>query len=130
MSTEKNTFGDYKFEEWIPESVREIIRSFWGCFGRTYEDWLDEPLAQGVSDHCYYKLYQGFRMPNTGDFVEFILRDGDKFKIVAGRYVFAWNNIGRLIDADGNVHFVSTCDRWVKWVGDSKELEEYLKQKG
>ena len=91
-----NTFGDYKFDDWVCEEVRIQIISFWGCFGRTYKDWLKDTNIRNNE-------------PNYGQFVCVIKRDG----IVKGRYIHCWNNVGRLISDTGKVSFVSTCDTFL-----------------
>ncbi len=94
-----NTFGDYKFDDWVCEDVRRQIREFWGCFGRTYKDWLES------SNSPYNKA----NAPEYGKFVCVIKRN----EIIKGRYIHAWNNIGRLILDDGTARMVSTCDTFL-----------------
>ncbi len=128
----ENTFGDYKFEEWIPEHTREIIRDFWGCFGRTYEDWLKSPSEQGGRELCHHGPGpNGFGIPKNGATVEFFIKDWglskeqgeDIYKIVEGKYLHRWNNMGSLIDKNGKDHTVSSCDRWVRIFVNQKEKE-------
>jgi hypothetical protein len=118
----KNTFGDYKFEEWIPEDQQESIRSFWGWADRTYLDWIENGKSS-ASDACTHGPGpNGFKNPNYGDTADYIIRDYklskdngyDIYKIVRGKYFHAWNNMGRLIDENGETHYVSSCDRWVR----------------
>ncbi|EON33785.1 hypothetical protein GTC6_05442 [Gordonia terrae C-6] len=118
-----NTFGEYSFPEWVPQLTGDMIRSFWGIFGRTYEDWLDSPNHQGVREFCHHGPGpNGFGMPPNYATVEFMLKDrrksaevgSDVYKLVRGRYVHRWNNMGSLIDEHGEDHTVSTCDRWVR----------------
>ena len=131
---DNNTFGDYVFEKWVPVKIQESIKKFWGCFERTYKDWLKDSEVQGQFDYCFYSLFSGFRMPRNGDFVEYIVRNrkleeqtGEScYKIIAGRYIHSWNNMGFIIDKYGDYSVVSTCDRWVKWDGSEEELTEYL----
>jgi len=103
-----NTFGDYEFPEWVNDDVKKSITDFWGCFGRTYKDWL-ESFKFDERENCYHKKYSGFGHPKMGELVAYRFRNGD---IVIGRYIHAWNNIGRLIDSDGKTHYPSTCDIW------------------
>lgn len=123
-----NTFGDYEFEEWIPEHTREMIRDFWGCFGRTFESWLADPLQQGLQEVCDHGPNpNGFGMPPNGATVEFFIQDREceetRYQIVRGRYVHRWNNMGSLIDEDGKDWTVSTCDRWVRiWVSQLEKI--------
>ena len=110
MTNKTNTFGNYNFPAWVPEDVRNSIVSFWGVFGRTHKDWLED-AERGAQDNCYHRMYSGFGNPRLGDLVAYSLSDG---KIVIGRYIHAWNNIGRLVDKEGGVHCPSSCDIWCK----------------
>lgn len=119
----ENTFGDYKFEAWVPKHTREIIRDFWGCFGRTYEDWLKSPSKQGLMETSHHGPNpNGFGMPPNGAMCEFFIQDWslhhdkgiERYEIVRGRYLHRWNNMGSLIDSNGKDWTVSTCDRWVR----------------
>jgi hypothetical protein len=119
-----NTFGDYKFPDWVPEHTREIIRDFWGQMGRTHKDWLDSPAHQGLMETCHHGPNpNGFGMPPNGATAEFFMQDWnlqrdqgiERYEIVRGRYLHRWNNMGSLIDEDGKDWIVSTCDRWVRW---------------
>lgn len=124
--TRENTFGDYQFEDWVPEHTRDMIRNFWGQMGRTFQDWLQAPSNQGVREVCYHGPGpNGFGMPPnyaTADY--FVSWGAAKNTWVRGRYVHRWNNMGSLIDEDGVDHTVSTGDRWVRvWTSDhEKEL--------
>lgn len=117
-----NTFGDYKFPDWVPERVTEQIISFWGCFGRNYEDWLESSKHDEMEASRHGPGPNGFGHPPNYATVEYIFRDytlskkynKDLYKIVEGRYIHAWNNIGRLVDEYGEVYYPSTCDRWVR----------------
>ena len=117
----ENTFGNYEFEDWIPETTRVLIREFWGCFGRTYKDWIES--------NCGYSEFSihgpgpnGFRLPKTGMMADFILTDYEAskkmnrplYKIIRGRYIHHWNNVGSIVDEFGEPHHVSSCDRWVR----------------
>ena len=97
----KNTFGVYKFDDWVPKDVRESIIDFWGCMGRTYKDWLQNS-QQNAREFCTHIRCAGFGNPQLGEWVCYHLRDGS---FVIGRYIHAWNNIGRLIDESGKVHY-------------------------
>lgn len=120
---DKNTFGDYKFEDWVPEKTRELIRNFWGQMGRTYKDWLENCLEQNTREFCQHGPGpNGFGMPPYGATAEYFVYDYesskklgvDLFKAIEGRYIHRWNNMGSLVDKNGEPHCVSTCDRWVR----------------
>ncbi len=97
-----NTFGNYKFDEWVCEDVRKQIRNFWGCFGRNYKDWL--------------KNFENEKkeFPKYGENVTVLKRKEvlghTLYEKYEGRFIFAWNNIGRIIDKNGKIGYVSTCD--------------------
>ena len=106
----KNTFGRYIFPEWVTQEIKESIVSFWGIFGRTHRDWL-ENAERDARDNCSHVRGGGFGNPKLGALVAYRLRNGD---IVIGRYIHAWNNMGRVVDAGGVTHYVSSCDIWCK----------------
>lgn len=121
MKNTNNTFGKYKFEEWVPAQVREQIISFWGIFGRSHKDWLKNG-TDNEREMCSHKPCAGFGNPPNGATVFYIIRDykasnalgRDVFKKIKGKYIHAWNNIGRLVEDDGETHVVSSCDMWVR----------------
>lgn len=106
---------NYNFDSWVPKEVRQQLIDFWGIFGRTTQDWLNCSKTE-ESEQCYYIEAQGFRHPPYGAKVEYILKNyknTGETKFIKGKYIHAWNNMGRLITDDG-VICVSTCDRWVR----------------
>lgn len=115
-----NTFGDYEFPDFVPDSTRQSIAHFWGIWGRTYKDWLENSELQ--SKYEVHNGANGFGLPKLYDTADFILRDykiskeigEDRYKIVRGRFVHHWNNIGSIVDEFGESHHVSSCDRWIK----------------
>lgn len=118
---EVNTFGNYQFEEWVPENERESIRAFWGWAGRTYKDWLANNKCQ---ENEPFFGSNGFGNPPNGaraiyyvtDYEASDLPEKRLYKKVRGRYLHAWNNMGRLIEDNGKVHCVSSCDNWtIQW---------------
>lgn len=114
---EKNTFGKYKFPEWVPKHTQVIIRDFWGCFGRTFQDWLKNPLEHGVKETCSHGPgLNGFGIPPNGAKAFYFLKKykSEDYEMVEGRYVHRWNNMGSLIDDKGVDHTVSSCDPWVR----------------
>lgn len=132
MSEKINTFGDYEFEDWVPEKLREHIRDFWGQMGRTSDDWIRD-MCNGVSDVCYYIPQQGFKTPPTGARVIYLIKDYDAekragrserlYRAIEGRYIHAWNNMGRVVHEDGTYTVVSSCDKWVRVFKDKMEAE-------
>lgn len=99
MSEEKkNSFNlnkEYLWESWVPLKIKDQIEDFWGCFGRTYKDWLID--SKRIED-----------IPRYGQDVVFEIRG----QFYRGRYVHAWNNMGRLILGSESYKVVSNCDSW------------------
>lgn len=125
----KNTFGEYQFEEWVPLGVQEQIRNFWGQMGRNYYEWLENG-CHDVSQTCSHGPGpNGFKNPPLGAHVMYLVKDWDSmhklgeenylYKRIEGRYIHAWNNMGRLVHPDGSHTVVSSCDMWVRvWQSD------------
>lgn len=117
-----NTFGEFKFPRWVPVNVSEQIIDFWGCFGRTYKDWLSNSKDNQKLACTHGPGPNGFGNPPYGATVEYVFRDfklskensQDIYKVTRGRYVHAWSNIGRLVDEYGEVYYPSSCDRWIR----------------
>lgn len=115
----ENTFGEYEFEEWVPEHTRQIIRSFWGQMGRNYKDWL-ENVKYRQRDFCYHGPNpDGFGNPPNGAKAIYLIKKWDGkvgyvLESIEGRYLHRWNNMASLIDAEGIDHTVSSCDMWVR----------------
>lgn len=131
MNKKENTFGNYEFESWIPEHVRELIRNFWGQMGRTHKDWLESCNQQDTREFCQHGSgTNGFGMPPMGATAEYFIYDlesskklgKDLYQCIKGKYIHRWNNIGSLIDKEGKSHCVSTCDRWVRVFNDDKNV--------
>lgn len=122
MKTENNTFGGYEFPEWVPEEERKIISDFWGWAGRTHKDWLENCKLNEMATCNHGPGPNGFGNPPTGATADYMMLDYklskengvDLFKVVRGRYIHRWNNIGTLVDEYGECHHVSSCNRWVR----------------
>jgi hypothetical protein len=115
---DKNTFGNYNFEEWVPLDIQGQIREFWGWAGRTHKDWLSNNTYE--KEHHFYGA-NGFGLPPNGSLAIFFLREklGEEYiyKRFEGRYLHAWNNIGRLVLEEherGEYKVVSSCDAWIR----------------
>lgn len=119
---EINTFGQYEFDDWVPDRVRNMIIDFWGCFGRNHEDWIRNGKDCEKESCNHGPGPNGFGNPPYGATADYILADykiskeldEERFKIVRGRYIHRWNNMGSLIDEYGESYCVSSCDRWVR----------------
>ena len=119
-NSDKNTFGDYQFPDFVPEMERKLISEFWGCMCRTHKNWLDNNKSK---DSCIHGPGpNGFGNPPNFATADYFLKDNklssenktDLYKIVRGKYIHRWNNMGSLIDEFGTSHSVSSCDRWVR----------------
>lgn len=123
MNIGKNTFGEYEFESWVPQEERDIIANFWGQMGRTSEDYVNCCDSNEVKPTCSHGPGpNGFGNPPNGAMADYMMLDYklskengvELFKVVRGRYIHRWSNIGTLIDEYGECHHVSSCNRWVR----------------
>lgn len=91
------TWDNFHFPEWVPEATANIIKEFWSerC-GRGPADWIESAT--------YYKA------PKFGIRVQIPDFSGD---LKIGRYLHAWNNIGRVVGDMGEVYYVSMCDKFL-----------------
>lgn len=95
----KRTWAEYVWPDWVPAALRQQIQEFWAeSFHRSPDEW--ERNAQGEGSGCRERPW-----PALGDTVEGICRHGEV--VVTGRYVHAWNNMGRIVESDGSVVCVS-----------------------
>ena len=96
---EKDTWDSFCFPKWVPLEVRRELRSFWAEHaGRTPREWFKYTAL----DPYYGQPLMG-TMVTCGKGV--YLRRKRR-----GRWVPMWNNIGRLVTADGTVFVLSTGD--------------------
>lgn len=87
------SWDNFVWEEWIPEEVRKQIIGFWSSFsGRCPDTWAKDVIERNG--------------PSFGEVIT-LHEIGGSGKTATGRFVHCWNNIGRLIDDQGNVHYVS-----------------------
>lgn len=94
MSTPVTPWSEFAWPDWVPQALREQIESFWSCsFGRGPAAWVENAIAP---------YNGGLPLGTRGAFWE-IGGNG----IVFGRYVHAWNNMGRCVRDDGSVVVVS-----------------------
>jgi hypothetical protein len=78
--------------DWVPLDLRVSIESFWSWHGG-HVAWLRN---QEIPHNNAHPLGTHIRAWCIGS-----------DSIVIGRYVYAWNNIGRVVDDSGKVHCVS-----------------------
>lgn len=82
---------EVQWPDWVPADVREQIEKFWNHHGgpRGYE----AGMATNYADNPPFGHEGWFRSAGGDD-------------LVHGRYVHAWNNIGRVVTDDGTVRCV------------------------
>lgn len=81
------TWAEWTWPEWVPVEVRQAIEGFWGADqGRSPRDWMQDMHQQGA--------------PAFGSALLMDDGFGRNPRRIVGRYVHAWNNIGRLVLAD------------------------------
>lgn len=92
------TWDEFEWPDWVPQIVIKEIEGFWSheC-GRGPEQWVKD--AEYAMQH-YYAPPFGAR--------GVYCRTLPSSLPVYGRYIHAWNNIGRVVDNDGNVYLVSS----------------------
>lgn len=87
------TWAEFVWPDWVPQDVRAQVESFWGPPGHRVEDWEKSAKAP---------YNDGAELGTRGGFWSVGHR-----RIVIGRYVHAWNNMGRVVLDDGRVEVVS-----------------------
>jgi len=83
-------WASYDWPSWIPPDLRESIQKFWSMdWGRGPFEWEEDWRSD---------------TPPLGTQVSMGLGSCHE---AHGRYVHAWNNMGRVIDANGYIHYCS-----------------------
>jgi len=90
------TWDEVVWPNWVPVRIREQIKSFWSCFGRIPDDY--DAAKRGNNN----------KAPPFGALVMVKPRRGDGWW--CGRYVHAWNNMGRVVRNDGSYECVATFE--------------------
>lgn len=86
------TWAEYEWPEWVPAELREQVQEFWGCKNsRGPQGWYQSAVQNNAPP-----LGTTARLRGTGS------EEEEK-----GRFVPAWNNIGRIVREDGTVACVS-----------------------
>lgn len=89
----RRSWAEFAWPTWVPERVRQQIEDFWRPeWGRGPADWIRAAFENG--------------QPPLGTQGTFN-RCAESEPLVSGRFVPAWNNIGRVVDHDGAVYVVS-----------------------
>ncbi|MGV1867182.1 MULTISPECIES: DUF5131 family protein [unclassified Rhizobium] len=86
-------WSTFRWPDWVPESARRQVEDFWKPeWDRGPNTWIRGAIENG--------------QPPLGTRGAFrTLRQGEP--LVEGRFVPAWNNIGRVVTDDGSTHCVS-----------------------
>jgi hypothetical protein len=88
------TWAEWTWPDWVPAGIREQVEAFWAEeYGRGPQAWLRDMAVQGA--------------PPIGDVVTLGNGFGPSPPPVTGRYVHAWNNIGRVVLGDGTFAYTS-----------------------
>lgn len=89
----RREWNTYVWPSWVPSDVRDQIQKFWNPdWGRGPDTWMRGAIENG--------------QPPIGTDGEYRLCTAKEHR-VAGRFIPAWNNIGRVLDRAGNIHTVS-----------------------
>ena len=87
------TWKDFQWPEWVPAKLRKSIEDFWcESWGRGPEEWIRDWTEAHPT------------VPRLGEVCTLGNLCGDGFS--TGRYVHAWNNIGRVVFPDGGIGYV------------------------
>jgi len=89
-----NLWADFIWPGWVPVKVRKDIEDFW-C------EWSHRGPMKWSEFRCGYP---GKSVPVFGSYYTSKIPDGS---YIAGRFVFAWNNMGRLVLPDGSYRVIS-----------------------
>ena len=88
------TWAGYSWPDWVPAKVRKQVEDFWsGSWGRGPHSWARDMREQGS--------------PALGAIVTLPNGFGEDAPDITGRYVHAWNNVGRLVLDDGTFAYTS-----------------------
>lgn len=94
-----DAWTDFEWPDWVPAKTQAEIERFWEArAGRDPSAW------QRNSHHN--------KAPHLGEVVTLPAMKLGKEDLRTGRFVFCWNNIGRLIHDDGTVSYVSFGPDW------------------
>lgn len=104
--------------DWVPIDTRNSIAAFWEYSSRTENDYI-AASEEEASSFSFHVNGSGFRHPKNGQRVIYLTEDKEFNR---GRYIHAWNNMGRLIQDNGRVIVVSTCDMWVPFFESKEDL--------
>lgn len=106
-------WADFQWPDWVPVKQRESIEGFWSeANGRGPVDWLRDHRIKRVPA-------TGARVTCSVDRSGWATINKMATAGVSGRYLHAWNNIGRIITDDGQTIYASggSGSGWLsKWL--------------
>src|SRR6266487_2442039 len=79
---------NFEWPAWVPDAIRREVERFWAG---NDQDWTENAKVNNA--------------PEMGSIVS--LRKLCCEELVEGRFVFAWNNIGRVVYEDGTFEYVA-----------------------
>ncbi|WP_043620424.1 phage Gp37/Gp68 family protein [Ensifer sp. ZNC0028] len=103
----KRAWDTFSWPQWVPEKVRKQVEDFWRTeYGRGPDAWLRSAIENGQHPMGTAGSYQ---------------RCTSKQELIEGRFIPAWNNIGRVVTEDGETQVVShgiyrSRPEWLNWV--------------
>jgi len=83
----------WNWPDWVPALISRDIESFYE-YHRHYEGWLESMIRNNAPALGAYGQWPALGKPYPTPCRE-------------GRFVFAWNNIGRVVHSDGTFSYVS-----------------------
>lgn len=96
--TVANSWNDYRFPDWVPEAVCDLIRDFWRAeWGRSPKEWAKGAAASYNAHPPLGSLVDAESLTNSG------------LPRLRGRWVPTWNNMGCVVFDDGSYKCSSTC---------------------
>ena len=85
---------DYNWPSWVPLDVRTQVEEFWSPMcGRTPRAWIESTVNEG--------------QPRLGERVN-AEELCPSSRVLTGKWVPCWNNIGRVVFDDGSFGYAST----------------------
>lgn len=108
ITPDAKTWAEFAWPDWVPAEVRAAVEWFWADTytwrnpatgeeivrpNRGPQEWLESHAQQGA--------------PPLGTVVTLPDGFGNNAPLITGRFVFAWNNIARLVEDDGSWHYTS-----------------------
>ena len=99
-----DSWDHFEWPEWVPNQQREHIANFWGkpC-GRSPKHWAEDHHSQWAPETGSIVGVKEISKSGIG----WVCKASDPEAEIVGKFVHAWNNMGRVITDDGTTHVVS-----------------------